>query len=57
MIPGFGKELVSLGSAPDCDVVLQGPGVAPHHARIVKQQGALYFVDAGAAPSAVKDRI
>ena len=51
MIPGLGKELVILGSAPDCDVVLQGPGVAPQHARIVKQQGALYFVDSGVAPS------
>jgi ABC-type multidrug transport system ATPase subunit/pSer/pThr/pTyr-binding forkhead associated (FHA) protein len=52
MIPGLGKELVTLGSAPDCDIVLQGPGVAPLHARIVKQQGAIYFVDAGVAPSA-----
>jgi ABC-type multidrug transport system ATPase subunit/pSer/pThr/pTyr-binding forkhead associated (FHA) protein len=51
-IPGLGKEQVTLGSAPDCDIVLSGPGVAPHHARIVRQQGALYFVDAGAAPSA-----
>jgi ABC-type multidrug transport system ATPase subunit/pSer/pThr/pTyr-binding forkhead associated (FHA) protein len=45
--------MVTLGSAPDCDVVLQGPGVAPYHARIVKQQGALYFMDGGAAPSSV----
>jgi ABC-type multidrug transport system ATPase subunit/pSer/pThr/pTyr-binding forkhead associated (FHA) protein/ABC-type transport system involved in multi-copper enzyme maturation permease subunit len=51
MIPGFGKEQISLGSAPDNDVVLQGPGVAPHHARLVKQGGALVFVDGGAAPS------
>ena len=40
MIPGFGKEQISIGSAPDNDVVLQGPGVAPRHARIVKQGGA-----------------
>jgi ABC-type multidrug transport system ATPase subunit/pSer/pThr/pTyr-binding forkhead associated (FHA) protein len=52
MIPGLGKELVTLGSAPDCDVVLQGPGVAPHHARIVKQGGALAFIDLGAGASA-----
>ncbi len=51
MIPGFGKEQISLGSAPDNDVVLQGPGVAPRHARIVKQGGALQFIDNGAAPS------
>lgn len=51
MIPGFGKEQLSLGSAPDNDVVLQGPGVAPRHARLVKQGGNLMFIDNGAAPS------
>jgi ABC-type multidrug transport system ATPase subunit/pSer/pThr/pTyr-binding forkhead associated (FHA) protein len=51
MIPGLGKEQITLGSAPDCDVVLQGPGVAPQHARIVKQNGQLAFVDNGVAPS------
>jgi ABC-type multidrug transport system ATPase subunit/pSer/pThr/pTyr-binding forkhead associated (FHA) protein len=51
MIPGFGKEQISLGSAPDNDVVLQGPNVAPRHARIVKQGGSLMFVDSGAGPS------
>lgn len=51
MIPGFGKEQISLGSAPDNDVVLNGPGVAPHHARIIKQGGQLLFIDGGAAPS------
>lgn len=51
MIPGFGKEQISLGSAPDNDVVLQGPGVAPRHARIVKQGGQLLFFDNGAGPS------
>jgi ABC transport system ATP-binding/permease protein len=51
MIPGFGKEQISLGSSPDNDVVLQGPGVAPRHARLLKQGGQLMFVDGGAAPS------
>jgi ABC transport system ATP-binding/permease protein len=51
MIPGFGKEQVTIGSAPGNDVVLQGPGVAPQHARIVKQGGQLVFLDNGAAPS------
>ncbi|MBX3191300.1 MAG: FHA domain-containing protein [Labilithrix sp.] len=51
MIPGFGKEQVSIGSAPDNDVVLQGPGVGPRHARIVKQNGQLMFIDGGAGPS------
>src|ERR1700722_7215742 len=51
MIAGLGKEQVTLGSAPDNDVVVQGPGVAPHHARIVHQGGQLAFVCMGAAPS------
>ncbi|HVJ94011.1 MAG TPA: FHA domain-containing protein, partial [Labilithrix sp.] len=51
MIPGFGKEQISLGSAPDNDVVLQGPGVAPRHARLVKQGANVMFIDNGAAPS------
>lgn len=51
MIPGFGKEQISIGSAPDNEVVLQGPGVAPRHARIAKQNGHLVFFDAGAGPS------
>jgi ABC-type multidrug transport system ATPase subunit/pSer/pThr/pTyr-binding forkhead associated (FHA) protein len=51
MIPGLGKETVTLGSAPDNDVVLPGPGVAPYHARIVRQNGHLFFVDGGVASS------
>ena len=51
MIPGFGKEQISIGSAPDNEVVLQGPGVAPRHARIAKQNGQLVFFDAGAGAS------
>lgn len=51
MIPGFGKEQISIGSAPDNDVVLQGPGIAPRHARLVKQGASVVFIDGGAAPS------
>lgn len=51
MIPGFGKQTIVLGSAPGCDIVLSGPGVAPEHARIVFQNGQLFFVDAGAGQS------
>jgi ABC-type multidrug transport system ATPase subunit/pSer/pThr/pTyr-binding forkhead associated (FHA) protein len=47
----IGREEITIGSAPNCDVVLQAPGVAPQHARIVKQQGQLTFVDGGVAPS------
>ena len=51
MIPGFGKETVSIGSAPDNDVVLQGPGIGPRHARLVKQGPGLAFIDGGQGPS------
>lgn len=51
MIAGIGKEQISIGSAPDNDVVLQGAGVAPRHARIVKQGGHLLYVDQGAGQS------
>ena len=48
---GLGKEQISLGSAPDDDVFLQGPGIAPHHARIVRLEGGLQFIDQGVGPS------
>jgi ABC-type multidrug transport system ATPase subunit/pSer/pThr/pTyr-binding forkhead associated (FHA) protein len=53
MTPAFGKDQVSIGSAPDNDVVLIGPGVATRHALIVRRSGQLSFVDLGAgqAPS------
>ncbi len=47
MIPGFGKDQLTLGSAPDSDVVVQGPGVAPRHGRLVRQGGQVLFVDGG----------
>jgi ABC-type multidrug transport system ATPase subunit/pSer/pThr/pTyr-binding forkhead associated (FHA) protein len=51
MIPGIGREQITIGSAPGCDVVVQGPGVGPQHARIVKQNGALVFIDNAQGPS------
>jgi ABC-type multidrug transport system ATPase subunit/pSer/pThr/pTyr-binding forkhead associated (FHA) protein len=51
MTLGLGKEQTSLGSAPDNDVVLAAPGIAPHHARVVRQGGQLFFVDLGVGPS------
>jgi ABC-type multidrug transport system ATPase subunit/pSer/pThr/pTyr-binding forkhead associated (FHA) protein len=48
---GLGKEQLSLGSAADNDIVLEGSGVAPHHARLVKQGGHLQLVDLGAGPT------
>jgi ABC transport system ATP-binding/permease protein len=52
MIPGFGKQTLIIGSAPNADIRLGGPGVMPEHARIVHQgSGVLVFVDAGAGQS------
>ncbi|MCU0691612.1 MAG: FHA domain-containing protein, partial [Polyangiaceae bacterium] len=52
MIEGFGKQTIVLGSAPNCDIILSGSGVAPQHARIVHQGGGqLVFVDGGVATS------
>src|SRR4029077_10229126 len=48
MSPGTTKDHASIGSAPDNDIVLTGPSVAAHHARIVRQGGQLFFVDLGA---------
>ncbi|MFO0548883.1 MAG: FHA domain-containing protein [Polyangiaceae bacterium] len=48
MIPGFGKQAVSIGSAPNCDVVLKAPGILGEHARIIHQGGGkLLFIPAG----------
>ncbi len=52
MIPGFGKQTITIGSGESCDIRVGGPGVAAEHARIVNQGGGqLVFVDAGAGPS------
>ena len=51
MTLALGRDLVSIGSAPDNDVVIAAPGVGPHHARIIRQGGQLLFVDLGAGPS------
>jgi ABC-type multidrug transport system ATPase subunit/pSer/pThr/pTyr-binding forkhead associated (FHA) protein len=52
MLAGLGKQTIVIGSAPDCDIVLAAPGVAPQHARIVHQGGGqLVFVDNGQGPS------
>ncbi|MSP25518.1 MAG: FHA domain-containing protein [Myxococcales bacterium] len=39
MIPALGKSTLSIGSHPSCDIVLEGAGVAPEHARLVHQGG------------------
>ena len=39
MIPSFGKQTVTIGSHPQCDVVLQSANVAAEHGRLVNQGG------------------
>lgn len=51
MSAALGKEQVGIGSAPDNEVIVTAPGVAPHHARVVRQNGHLFFLDLGVAPS------
>jgi len=41
----------TLGRDEDAALRLDAPGVAPHHARVVRQGGQLLFVDLGAGPS------
>src|SRR5262245_56044888 len=51
MIPGFSKQTITIGSAPNADIRLAGPGVAPEHARLAHEGGGkLVFVDTGAGP-------
>ncbi len=55
MIPGFGKQTLTIGSDPRCDIVL--PGTASEHARLVHQGGGkLIFINTGAAPSLAHGR-
>ena len=56
MIPGFGKQNLTVGSGPSCDVVLNGEGVLPEHARIIHQGGGkLLFVN-GHGPASANGR-
>jgi len=53
VIPGFGKQNLTVGSSPSCDVVLAGEGVLAEHARIVHQGGGkLLFVNGPGTSSA-----
>jgi ABC-type multidrug transport system ATPase subunit/pSer/pThr/pTyr-binding forkhead associated (FHA) protein len=47
MIPGIGKPQLTVGSAPTCDIVLQGPGVAPNHLTLSMQGTQLVATDLG----------
>ena len=56
MLSFFGKERISIGSAPDNDIVVQGPGIAPRHAVIERRNRDLFYIDLGAGPSSLGGR-
>src|SRR6185503_20293136 len=56
MIPGFGKQTITIGSAPTCDVVLAGAGVLPEHARIIHQGGGKLLFVCGAGQATANGR-
>lgn len=57
MSPKFGKKTLTIGSHPQCDIVLQGGGVAPEHAWIVNQgEGKLVFLHTGAGRAFAGER-
>ncbi len=43
MLPELGKKVATIGSAIDNDVRLVGNGIAPNHARILNEDGKLWF--------------
>jgi ABC transport system ATP-binding/permease protein len=45
MIPGFGKQSITIGSDPSADLRLSGPGVLPAHARLVHEGGGQLFLE------------
>ncbi len=51
MTIALGRDQLTIGSAPDNDVVIAAMGVAPHHARVIRQGGQLSFMDLGAGAS------
>ncbi len=57
MIPGFGKQTLTVGSNPGCDVALSGPGIAAEHGKIINQGGGkLMYVNSGAGRTTVGGR-
>ncbi|WP_437639008.1 FHA domain-containing protein [Sorangium sp. So ce854] len=56
MIPGLGKQSITIGSAPTCDVVLVAPGVLPEHARIIHQGGGKLLFLCGQGPASANGR-
>jgi ABC-type multidrug transport system ATPase subunit/pSer/pThr/pTyr-binding forkhead associated (FHA) protein len=57
MIPGFGKQSISIGSGPGCDIRLGGPGVLALHARIERRErGVLMLINSDSGLTRAGDR-
>ena len=52
-----GRADLKIGASPECDLVLDGPGVAPQHCRIEARKGRLLLFDRGSsAGTLINDR-
>ena len=57
MVPGFGKQTLTIGSDPSCDIVLQAAGVSAEHAKLMHQGGGkLVFINGGTGPTTAAGR-
>lgn len=56
MVPGFGKQIVTIGSAPSCDVVIPDGSVLPEHARLVHQGGGRLVFIGGSGPASANGK-
>lgn len=51
------RQELKIGSAPEADLCLKGPGIAPRHCRLFEKGGRLYLVDHGSpAGTLIDDR-
>lgn len=51
------RQELKIGSSPEADLCLKGPGIAPRHCRIFEQGGRLFLVDHGSpAGTLIDDR-
>jgi ABC-type multidrug transport system ATPase subunit/pSer/pThr/pTyr-binding forkhead associated (FHA) protein len=57
MIPGFGKQTLTIGSGAHCDIVLHGAGVSAEHAKLIHHGGGrLMFVNGSAGATTAGGR-
>ena len=49
----FPSAELSIGSGADCDLQLDAPGVAPHHAALIQREGRAVLLDLETSSTAV----